>query len=320
VANRNLAVSTRTGIILVAVGSALWGTDALFRRGLALQLPAVEVVFWEHLLLVACTLPLIVRGLRVLRGRPLRDWAAIAIIGGGSSVAATVLLTEAFQLGDPSTPLLLQKLQHVIVALLASLLLSERLRPRYFAYLAAALASSYLIAFADPTEVTVDRLVPALLGAGAAALWALGTVLGKHLSANIAPAELTGLRFGFGLPVAAILVIPFGADDALLAAHAGDAGALIGLALVPGLLALLLYYQGLRAAPATAATIAELSFPLTALIVNAIAFGDRLSGTQLAGAVLLAGTVALFGIASRRGPQAVGVRPTARPATGLAGS
>jgi drug/metabolite transporter (DMT)-like permease len=317
VSNRN---QTRTGIVFVALGSALWGTDALFRRGLALELPAVEVVFWEHLLLVLCTVPLIVRGLRVLRGRPAKDWAAIAVVGGGSSVAATVLLTEAFQRGDPTTPLLLQKLQPVIVALLAGALLHERLRPRYFGYLAVALASSFLIAFANPTEVSVERLVPALLGAGAAALWALGTVLGKHLSAHVPTPELTGLRFAFGLPVAALLVIPFGADGTLLAAQPGDAGALIGLALVPGLLALLLYYRGLSAAPATAATIAELSFPLTALVVNAIAFGDRLTATQFAGAILLAATVASFGAVSKRGPQAVGVHPTARPATGLAGS
>src|SRR5690349_19016239 len=122
VAIRNRHLSAGAGIALVAVGSALWGTDALFRRGLALELPSVEVVFWEHLLLVACTFPLIVRGSRLLRGRPLRDWAAIAVVGGGSSVLATVLLTEAFQRGDPTTPLLLQKLQPVIVALLASLL------------------------------------------------------------------------------------------------------------------------------------------------------------------------------------------------------
>jgi len=299
-------------VILVAIGSALWGTDALFRRGLALELPAVEVVFWEHLLLVLCTLPLIVRGLRILRGRPARDWVAIAIIGGGSSVAATVLLTEAFQHGDPTTPLLLQKLQPVIVALLASVLLGERLRPRYFAYLAVALVGSYFIAFADPGDVTVDRFLPAALGAGAAALWALGTVLGKHLSANVPPAELTGLRFGFGLPVAALLVLPFGADDALLVARGGDVGALVGLALVPGLIALLLYYRGLQAAPATAATIAELSFPLTALVVNAIAFGDRLSGTQIVGAIVLAAAVTAFGIASHRGAEAVGVRVPSR--------
>jgi DME family drug/metabolite transporter len=312
--------STRTGLALVAVGSGLWGTDALFRRGLALELPAVEVVFWEHLLLALLTVPLIVRGLRIMRGAPLRDWLAIAVVGGGSSVLATVLLTEAFQHGDPTTPLLLQKLQPVIVGALAYALLGERLRPRYFVYLALALVSSYLIAFADPSQVTVDRLLPAALGVGAAALWALGTVLGKHLSARVPAPELTGLRFGFGLPVAALLVLPFGADGTLLAAGGSDAGALIGLALVPGLIALLLYYHGLRAAPATAATLAELSFPLTALIVNAIAFGDRLSGTQLAGAALLAATVVSFGVASRRGPQAVGVRPRPHPATGFTGS
>jgi drug/metabolite transporter (DMT)-like permease len=304
------------GIVLVALGSALWGTDALFRRGLALDLPAVEVVFWEHLLLVLFTLPLIVRGLRTMRGRPWRDWTAIAIVGGGSSVAATVLLTEAFQHGDPTTPLLLQKLQPVIVGALAYVLLGERLRPRYFAYLALALVSTYLIAFADPGNVTVDRALPALLGVGAATLWALGTVLGKRLSAHVPAAELTGLRFGFGLPVAFALLFGFGADGQFLAAGGEDAAALFGLALVPGLIALLLYYHGLRAAPATAATIAELSFPLTALVVNAIAFGDRLSGTQLAGAVLLAATVASFGIASRRGPQAIGVRMQPQPATG----
>ena len=154
-----MKVDTRTGIALVALGSALWGTDALFRRGLALELPSVEVVFWEHLLLVLFTLPLIVRGLRILRRLPWRDWAAIAVVGGGSSVAATVLLTEAFQHGDPTTPLLLQKLQPVIVGALAFLLLGERMRPRYFAFLALALVSSYLVAFADPTEVTVDRLL-----------------------------------------------------------------------------------------------------------------------------------------------------------------
>jgi drug/metabolite transporter (DMT)-like permease len=122
------------------------------------------------------------------------------------------------------------------------------------------------------------------------------------------------LRFGFGLPVAAALVIPFGADGALVTAGWGDAGALIGLALVPGLAALLLYYHGLRWAPAAAATIAELAFPLTALVVNAIAFGDRLSATQLAGALLLAATVTALGVVSRRGPQAVGVALAVSPA------
>jgi drug/metabolite transporter (DMT)-like permease len=69
----------------------------------------------------------------------------------------------------------------------------------------------------------------------------------------------------------------------------------------------LLYYRGLRRTTASAATVAELAFPVTALVVNAIAFGTVLSGSQLAGAALLAGTVLALGLADRRGDPAVGV-------------
>ena len=133
-------------------------------------------------------------------------------------------------------------------------------------------------------------------------------MLGKRLSANVPAAELTGLRFGFGLPVAFVLLFPFGADDQFLAAGAGDAWALIGLALVPGLLALLLYYHGLRAAPATAATIAELSFPLTALVVNAIAFGDRLRAPSWPARCCSPRPSRRSASSAAAAPQAIGVR------------
>jgi drug/metabolite transporter (DMT)-like permease len=165
-----MSAPARGGALVVALAASLWGTDALFRRGLALQLPSVEVVFWEHLLLATVSLVLVLPAANGLRALDRRDWLAIAIIGGGSSVAATVLFTEAFKHGDPTTPLLLQKLQPVIAAGAAYLLLRERLRPRYFAYLALALAGSYLVAFSDPGQVTLERLLPAALGAGAALL------------------------------------------------------------------------------------------------------------------------------------------------------
>ena len=67
-----------------------------------------------------------------------------------------------------------------------------------------------------------------------------------------------------------------------------------------GLAALLLYYRGLKRTPAATATIAELSFPAAALGLNALAFETVPSGTQLLGAVLLAGTVVALGLADRR--------------------
>ncbi|MGH2946672.1 MAG: DMT family transporter [Solirubrobacteraceae bacterium] len=294
------------GAAVVAAAAALWGTDALFRRGLALELAAVEVVFWEHLLLAAISLFLVVPAAARLRVLGRRDWLAIGIIGGGSSVAATVLFTEAFKHGDPTTPLLLQKLQPVFAAGAAFALLGERLRRRYFLYLALALAGSYLVAFADPGSVTLERLLPAALGAGAALLWALGTVLGKHASAKVAPTQLAGLRFLCGLPVALVLLVVLGDG---IQARSGDAPAIALLSLVPGLAALLLYYRGLRRTTASAATLAELAFPVTALVVNALAFGTVLSGSQLAGAAVLAATVVALGLADRRDGRAVGVEP-----------
>ena len=288
----------------MALAAALWGTDALFRRGLALELQSVEVVFWEHALLAAVALVLVVPAARSLRALVWRDWLAICVIGGGSSVLATVLFTEAFKHGDPTTPLLLQKLQPVVAAGAAYALLGERLRPRYFGYLAVALGGSYLVAFANPGQVTLQQLLPAALGAGAAVLWALGTVLGKHAAAKVAPTPLAGLRFLFGLPVAAVLLLALGDG---VQARAGDAPAIVALALVPGLLALLLYYRGLQRTRASVATVAELAFPLTALVVNAIAFGTVLSGTQLAGAAVLAAVVVTLGLADRHGARAVGV-------------
>lgn len=267
------------------------------------------MVFWEHALLALLALWLVVPVARSLRTLDVRDWLTICVIGGGSSVIATVLFTEAFKHGDPTTPLLLQKLQPVFAASAAYLLLGERLRPRYFIYFGVAIAGSYLIAFADPTQVTLERLLPAALGAGAALLWALGTVLGKRAGAKVAPAPLAGLRFLFGLPVAAVLLVALGDG---VQARAGDAPALVLLALIPGLIALLLYYRGLRRTTASVATVAELAFPLTALIVNAIAFGTVLSLTQFAGVALLAAVVLALGLADRRGARAVGAQPRPR--------
>ena len=57
------------------------------------------------------------------------------LIGAGASALATLLFTQAFRLGDPITPQVLQKLQPLIAVLLATVILGERLRPRFALFL-----------------------------------------------------------------------------------------------------------------------------------------------------------------------------------------
>jgi drug/metabolite transporter (DMT)-like permease len=291
----------------VALAAAMWGSDALFRRGLALELPASVVVFVEHAVLVAATAPLLVPARRAVRSFSRWDWMAVVFVGVGASAVATILFTQAFTYGNPTTPLLLQKLQPLFAVAGAATLLGERLLPRYSIYFVAGLAGAYLITFPDPLEVSVSAFVPAALATGAAAIWGLGTVLGRHLTSKVEFEQLTALRFAIGLPATAAIVGIQGDGGALGTIDGRATIALLLLALVPGLLALLVYYRGLQRTPAMAATVAELAFPLSAVAINYLAFETTLAGTQWLGIVLLSSTIALMGFASTRGPEALGV-------------
>jgi drug/metabolite transporter (DMT)-like permease len=295
--------TSSAGFAMVALGAAMWGTDPLFRQGLALDLPASVIVFVEHLLPVLILVPLVVRGLRRARGTfDGKDWLALVVLGCGASALATFLFTTAFTFGSPTTPALLQQVQPLFAVAGARLLLGERLRPRFAGYLIGALVGAYLIAFPDPTAVTVSGLAPALLAIGAAALWGTGTVLSRGLGAKIPFGELTGLRLFFGLLAASAVVGLRGDLGTLGSLDAKGVLALVLLALVPGLLSLLVYYRGLQSTPAAAATIAELAFPLTTLAVNYVAFHAVLTSTQWVGVALLAGTMTVMNAVRSHGP------------------
>lgn len=276
---------------MVALAACLWGLSALWRGPLARELPALAIVFWEHLLLVALVSPWLVPAVRRALASSWRTRASVLVIGAGSSALATVLFTAAFRLGDPITPQVLQKLQPVIALALAALLLGERLRPRYAVFLVPALVGAWLLAFADPLGVTVASVQAALLALGAASLWAAGTVLGRGASAELRFRDLVALRFAVGLVTLAGLAV---LTSTPLTVPWSAAPSIAALALLPGLAAMVLYYLALGRTPASRATLAELAFPLTAALVGVVAFDARPTTSQWVGfAVVLVTVVAL---------------------------
>lgn len=276
---------------LVAVAASLWGLSALWRDPLAKAYPALTVVFWEHLVLTLLVSPWLVPAVRRLLRTSQRTKLSVLVIGAGSSALATTLFTAAFRLGDPITPQALQKLQPLIAMALAAWLLGERLSARYVLFAAPAVVGAWLLAFADPLSVSVSSAAAAMFAVGAAALWAAGTVLGRAASAELRFGDVTALRFGVGLLT---LLALSGATRTSLAISLDAVPNLLLLALVPGLLALLLYYRALGRTPASRATLAELAFPLTAALVGVFALGATLRATQWFGfAVVLASVVGL---------------------------
>jgi len=300
---------------LVVAGAAMWGLDPLFRSGLTTQLPAASIVLIEHLLPVILVFPLAVRGIRRARARfDVRDWITLTILGFGSSALATVLFTVALTIGfahdNATTPVLLQQIQPLVAIAAAWLVLRERPRPLFGLFLIGGLVGAYLIAFKDPAAINPLEWQPAILSVGAALLWGLGTVLGRRLSSVVPFGELTALRLTVGLIAAFAIAGSRDEITPLLSLDLPSMSSLVALALVPGLFSLLVYYRGLRGTPASAATLGELSFPLTALLVGYVALHESLSTSQWVGVLVLAATVTALGTIKPQGtPTAVTVTP-----------
>jgi drug/metabolite transporter (DMT)-like permease len=269
----------------------MWGLDALIRKPLADSVSATTIVFGEHVVLVALTLPLLFPALLALwRAGPAYVTAGIAV-GAGASAIATILFTQAFIHGDVITVVVLQKAQPLVAVVGAWLLLREQPRPGFAWFLLPALAGIWLIALPHPLDPHARGLTPIVETLGAAALWGMGTVLGRFLSRRLAFEHVTTVRFAFGL-VASACALPIVGAAAFSSAH--DSLWIAVLALVTGLLALGLYYYGLQRTPALLAAIGELAFPVTATLIGIYVFDSSPRWTQWLGIVVTVGVISLL--------------------------
>ena len=191
-------LATVPGVVLVSVAATMWGLDGLIRKPLAQSTTPTTIVFGEHVVLVALTLPLLVPALRALwRAGPAYIAAGIAV-GAGASAIATILFTKALFRGDFITVVVLQKAQPLIAVFGAWLLLGEQPRPRFAWFLLPALAGIWLVALPHPLDPHARGLTPIVETLSAAALWGMGTVLVRFLSRRLPFEQVTTVRFAFG--------------------------------------------------------------------------------------------------------------------------
>ncbi len=286
--------------LLIALAAMLWGSDLLLRtRVVQAGWSPSYIVLAEHLLLTAAFLVPLWRGRRLLASLSRRQWAALCFVGVGGSALATWLYTTAFSLdySRALTVALLQKTQPIFALLLAGVVLGERRSPGFWAWCGLALSGACLLVVGDkdfgPHLLGRVRLEQAGLAIGASALWGAATVAGRPLSVLLPPSLLAGVRFALALPVLALLSL-LSAPPTIAARTPEIAGLLCLIALLPGVLGMGLYYWGLRGTTASAATLAELCYPLTALLIGVfVQHAPLMPGQWLGLALLLAAVLGL---------------------------
>jgi drug/metabolite transporter (DMT)-like permease len=296
-------------VVLVGVAAALWAFDAYFRPGLTKQLSSGQIVLVEDLLISLCLLPVLVANLSSLRRLSGRRWLALAAIAIGPQAVATVLFTKAigYSFSNPAAPnfdvlhevYLLYLLQPIFGLAFARVFLGERRKRSFWPLAAVALVGVYLIVFAeDPTapwQIRHPELVAGALVLGAVIMWAGGTVLGRYALRDVSFPVTTTMRFVLALPVLLVIVLVDKGGAAFSGYSISQLPSFLGIVLVPGLLAMLLYYLALSNTPASLATIAELGYPLALFLIFSlpapVGQGAPLRPVELLGAVLLVASV-----------------------------
>ncbi len=280
----------RTGPWLVALASFLWAIDAPFRKFLTGDLSSTTIVFMEHVLIALVVLVWLWPHLKEIRKLNWRGWSALIFVSLGGSALATIFFTQSFHYLNPSVAILLQKVQPLIAILLAVVFLKEKLSKQFWLWSIVALAGAYVVTFPDLSvsgfSLTGGSL-GALLALAAAFFWGGSTVMGRYLLRDLSFKATTALRFLSALVFLFVIQLYYGRLNEIALASGKDWWYVFIIAIIAGLVSLFIYYRGLKFTTASVATIAELTFPMAAVVINWIFLDAALTWIQLLGSAVL---------------------------------
>lgn len=291
------------GSAAIMLAALFWSLDGLFLRPQFYALPAELVVFWEHLLGLVILSPFIFTNWYKIKALSFKSWSAIIWISFFGGLVGTLMITKAFfsaMDGQSSfaTVIILQKLQPFFALFLARLVLKEKLPTKFYLWTAVAIIASYLLAFANSLADFKVEWQNSAAAYAVIAAFAFGssTVFGKRIANHLDYKAVAALRFAVTSVLAFVAVMFVGGLAKTAAISSSQFGFLALIVFTSGAGGLFLYYFGLRRVSASTATILELFWPLSALIMDAVFNRNFLSPVQIVAAFIL--LLAFFKVSS----------------------
>ncbi len=234
--------------------------------------------------------------LRDLNGR---DWLYLLLQALCGGLLYMVLMLYGLRYTSAMTAGIITSTVPICVALLAVLLLGEKLHGRTAAALVLAFLGILAVNTASPrADVAPWPLFGNMLMAGAVLAESLFVIFAKRTATVLAPYRMAFIINLMGT----VLVAPFATHDLATFSPASVPWAIwllpIFYALTSSALALVLWYRGLAVVPASEAAIFTSTFPISALAVSIIFLGEQ---PQWAHAMGLACVLSAIMLATRPG-------------------
>ncbi len=278
-----------SGPLLIFIAAVLWGIDGIARRSLYV-LPSITIVYLEHVIGAIILLPFF---LRVFRKETLtrREWWAIAFVALTSGVLGTLFFTSALAAVNfiPfSVVYLLQKLQPVFAVGAAAVVLKERPKKEYWIWAGLAIAAAYFVTFpGGQVSGGAGAVTAAIFAVLAALCWGVDTAVSRYTLLKHSSVFITGIRFMLTILFALPFFLFLHTTPWAQVITPDQIGYFLIIAVSSGMVALWIYYRGLKTTPAAVSTIVELAFPLTAVLIDFFVFKKVLEPSQYIAAVVL---------------------------------
>lgn len=277
------------GPIFVMIAAFLWSIDGLLRRSLFSLHPAI-VVFLEHVVGLIIMTPFVLpRVIREIKHLTKKEWLVVIILGLFSGALGTIFYTAALakvNFIQFSVVVLLQQLQPIWAISMAAIFLKEKISRKFFFWAMIAIIASYFVTFKDlRINITSgnDTLIAALLALLAGVMWGSTTSFSKILLKKVSYITAAYLRFLVAPIFAFLFAALFGQIASFEKITMLQWGTLLAIAFSTGMVAILIYYFGLRNTEGKVSAICELVFPASAIVIDYVYFKNTLSITQIIG-------------------------------------
>jgi drug/metabolite transporter, DME family len=286
--------TTRRGLLLILLAGMLWGTSGVTSKalnGLAettpISIATLRLALAAPVLLALSWRTVGAHGFKV--SRP--DLALMIFAGASMGMSQACYFSAIPRAGVAAATLVAVCTAPVLVALLSAALLRERLTLAVGGALVCALLGTVLLVDVGSSQAgsQANAMEGILLAVGAGLTSALLILTSRRLAGRCHPLQSIAIVVTVG---AALLLAASSLTTGVVVSYPPAGWALLlYLGLVPTALAYGLFFNGMRGATATVASIGALAEPLTSTLLAMIIFGERLGTLGLLGATLLVGTM-----------------------------
>ena len=282
----------------IITAAFLWSIDAYIRQSLFLLSPLLIITI-EHGMGSIIFLPSIIKNWDKIINITKKGWLSIIGVSFLGGVLGTYFYTKALGYTgyiELSIVVLLQKFQPLFAISLATIILKEKITKRFIILSIIAVIGGYLVTFGlNPVKFWNDNnLVAAFYAILAALFWGSSTVLGKYILKDLSFSLVTALRLLLTTIFGIIIIISIKINLLYSTISSQQWQAIFLIVFTTGTLALFIYYFGLKNIPASHATIFELFWPLSAVLIDWIINEKTLSVVQLTGAIMLLGSMTVL--------------------------